>query len=88
METRNKATLTRLEIGEIVRRLRVEKGVTMHHAGALLGVGPNCWANLENGHRNLKVQEMLLLMNEFPTLGEEIINAFEETFGKHVDAGA
>lgn len=63
-----------MQTGIIIKRIREEKGLMQKEVSAQLGIGNSNYNKLENGHRDLSVDELQKLAILFNMTTDEILN--------------
>lgn len=63
-----------MSIGRIIKKIREDKGLMQKEVSAHLGIGNSNYNKLENGHRDLSVEELLKLSKLFNLTTDEILN--------------
>jgi transcriptional regulator with XRE-family HTH domain len=64
----------RMQTGTIIKRIREDKGLMQKEVSAHLGIGNSNYNKLENGHRDLSVDELQKLAILFNMTTDEILN--------------
>lgn len=63
-----------MQTGRIIKRIREYKGLMQKEVSAHLGIGNSNYNKLENGHRDLSVEELQKLAILFSMTTDEILN--------------
>jgi transcriptional regulator with XRE-family HTH domain len=63
-----------MQTGAIIKRIREDKGLMQKEVSAHLGMGNSNYNKLENGHRDLSVNELQKLAILFNMTTDEILN--------------
>ena len=63
-----------MQTGRIIKRIREYKGLMQTEVSAHLGIGNSNYNKLENGHRDLSVEELQKLAILFSMTTDEILN--------------
>jgi transcriptional regulator with XRE-family HTH domain len=63
-----------MQTGAIIKRVREDKGLMQKEISAFLGIGNSNYNKLENGHRDLSVEELQQLAILFNMTTDEILN--------------
>jgi transcriptional regulator with XRE-family HTH domain len=63
-----------MQTGTIIKRIREDKGLMQKEVSAHLGIGNSNYNKLENGHRDLSVDELQKLAILFNMTTDEILN--------------
>ena len=63
-----------MQTGRIIKRIREYKGLMQKEVSAHLGIGNSNYNKLENGHRDLSVEELQKLSILFSMTTDEILN--------------
>lgn len=63
-----------MQTGTKIKRIREEKSLMQKEVSAYLGIGNSNYSKLENGHRDLSVEELLKLAILFNMTTDEILN--------------
>lgn len=63
-----------MQTGRIIKRIREYKGLMQKEVSAHLGIGNSNYNKLENGHRDLSVEELQKLAILFNMTTDEILN--------------
>ena len=63
-----------MQAGNIVKRIREDKGLMQKEVSAHLAIGNSNYNKLENGHRDLSVEELQKLAILFRMSTDEILN--------------
>lgn len=63
-----------MQTGAIIKRVREDKGLMQKEVSAYLGIGNSNYNKLENGHRDLSVEELQKLAILFNMTTDEILN--------------
>jgi transcriptional regulator with XRE-family HTH domain len=63
-----------MQAGIIIKRIREDKGLMQKEVSAHLGIGNSNYNKLENGHRDLSVEELQKLSILFNMTTDEILN--------------
>lgn len=63
-----------MQKGTIIKRIREDKGLMQKEVSAHLGIGNSNYNKLENGHRDLSVDELQKLAILFNMTTDEILN--------------
>jgi transcriptional regulator with XRE-family HTH domain len=63
-----------MQVGNIIKRIREDKGLMQKEVSAHLAIGNSNYNKLENGHRDLSVDELQKLAILFNMTTDEILN--------------
>lgn len=63
-----------MSIGRIIKKIREDKNLMQKEVSAHLGIGNSNYNKLENGHRELSVEELLKLSKLFNLTTDQILN--------------
>lgn len=63
-----------MSTGAIIKRIREDKGLMQKEVSAYIGIGNSNYNKLENGHRDLSVEELQRLSILFNMTTDEILN--------------
>jgi transcriptional regulator with XRE-family HTH domain len=63
-----------MSIGRIIKKIREDKGLMQKEVSAHLGIGNRNYNKLENGHRDLSVDELLKLSKLLNLTTDQILN--------------
>jgi transcriptional regulator with XRE-family HTH domain len=61
----NNNSLDTTEIGKRIKELRRARGLDQLQASQIIGVSRSQWSNLENGKRNLNIQQIKTIADYF-----------------------
>lgn len=61
----NNKSLDTTEIGKRIKELRKARGLDQLQASQIIGVSRSQWSNLENGKRNLNIQQIKTIADYF-----------------------
>ncbi|WP_410881669.1 helix-turn-helix domain-containing protein [Myroides sp. DW712] len=63
-----------MSIGRIVKKIREDKGLMQKEVSSFLNIGNSNYNKLENGHRELSVDELQKLSKLFNLTADQILN--------------
>lgn len=63
-----------MDIGRIIKKIREDKGLMQKEVSSFLAIGNSNYNKLENGHRDLSVEELIKLAKLFHLTTDQILN--------------